>query len=97
MTFDKEAFWIRMYNLPLACMGKDVGHKIGATVGQVDEVDILDDEVGWGEYLQVRIVLEITKPLARGRMLHLQNKSIWIPFKYEKVPKYCYGKTGWKT
>jgi len=90
ITFDKEAFCIRMYNLLLACMGKEVGQKIGASVGMVDEVDILDDEVGWGEYLRVRIVLDLTKRLARGRMLHLENKSFWIPFKYEKIPKFYY-------
>jgi hypothetical protein len=101
ITFDNEALWIRMYNLLLSCMGKEVGKNIGASVGMVDEIDILDDEVGWGEYLRVRIVLDLTKPLARGRMLHLENKFIWIPFKYEKIPKFCYscgvikhGKTG---
>lgn len=33
LEFDKAAFWVRMYNLPLACMGKQVGHMIGESVG----------------------------------------------------------------
>lgn len=46
MEFERESFWIRMYNLPLACMGKDIGQKIGASMGTVEEVDISDDKVG---------------------------------------------------
>jgi hypothetical protein len=90
MDFEKAAFWVRMYNLPLACMGKEVGHKIGASVGKVVDVDIIDDEVGWGEYLRVKILLDLSKPLARGWKLHLLGKSVWISFKYEKIPKFCF-------
>jgi hypothetical protein len=43
-----------------------------------------------GEYLGVKIELDLSKPLARGPKLHLQSKSLWIAFKYEKLPKYCY-------
>lgn len=25
LNFEKAAFWIHMYNLPLACMGKEIG------------------------------------------------------------------------
>jgi hypothetical protein len=46
-------FWVRMFNFPLACMGKEVGFQIGATMGQVEEVDT-DEGVGWGKYLRVR-------------------------------------------
>lgn len=59
-------------------------------MGVVEEVDILDGDVGWGEYLRVRIFLDVSKPLARGRLLHLQGKSVWVAFKYEKIPKFCY-------
>ncbi len=71
-------------------MGKDTGQKIGALVGLVEEVDVNDDEPGWGEYLRVKVMVDLSKPLARGRMLHVQNRSIWIAFKYEKLPKLCY-------
>jgi hypothetical protein len=83
MVFDRATFWIRMYNPPLACMGKEIGLKIARSMGYVEEVDVIDDEAGWGEYLRVRVMLDLTKPLTRGRMLHLQNKSAWIDFKYE--------------
>lgn len=90
MNFDMASFWVRMYNLPLACMRKEVGQKIGESVGIVEEVDILDEEAGWGTFLRVKISFDLTKPLARGCMLYFQNQSLWVAFKYEKLPKSCY-------
>jgi hypothetical protein len=46
LEFEKAAFWVRMYRLPLACMGKDVGFQVGSTVGEVEDIDVLDDGVG---------------------------------------------------
>jgi hypothetical protein len=90
MNFDKAAFWIRMYNLPLACMGKEIGHKIGSLVGHVEEVDVSEGEAGWGEFLRVRVMVDVSKPLARGQMLHLKEQSLWIAFKYEQLPRFCF-------
>jgi len=90
MSFDKSPLWIRMYHLPLACMDKKFGLKIGATVGEVIELDVDDDEPGWGTFLRARICVDITKPLPRGRLLHLNNQSLWIAFKYEKLPRFCF-------
>jgi hypothetical protein len=73
MNFDQASFLVRMYNLPLACMGKDVGKKLGASVRIVEDVDVLDEEAGWGEFLHVKIRIDLHKPLARGQMLHIQN------------------------
>jgi hypothetical protein len=90
LKFERESFWIRMYNLPLACMGKTTGEKIRASVGVVEEVDVWEEAAGWGEYLRVKISIDLSSPLARGRMLHLQGRSNWVAFKYEKLPKFCY-------
>jgi hypothetical protein len=65
MDFEHASFWVRMYNLPLACMGKETGQKIGASVGEVEEVDVHDNDPGWGEYLRVKIRLDLSKPLER--------------------------------
>jgi hypothetical protein len=40
MNFERTAFWVRMYHLPLACMGKEMGYKIGYLVREVQEVDV---------------------------------------------------------
>lgn len=49
MEFETVAFWVRMHNLPLACMGREGGQQLGATVGVVEEVDTDEESVGWGE------------------------------------------------
>jgi hypothetical protein len=38
----------------------------------------------------VKILLDLSKPIARGRKLHLLGKSVWISFKYKKIPKFCF-------
>jgi hypothetical protein len=90
LEFSKAAFWVRMYKLPLACMGREVGLQVGATVGEVEDIDVLDDGVGWGEYLRVKIRLDLSKPLSRGRIIKVQDKELWVPFQYEKIPRFCF-------
>jgi hypothetical protein len=90
INFFQAAFWVRMINLPLACMGKEVGHQIGATMGTVEEVDTNEEGIGWGKSLRVRVKIDLTKPLARGRVINLLGKQTLIGFQYEKLPKYCF-------
>jgi hypothetical protein len=60
-------------------MGREVGYQLGSFVEEVVEVDT--NEVGdWmGEYLRVRIYMDVTKLLPRGRMMKLKDSSRWIP------------------
>jgi hypothetical protein len=90
LEFEKAAFWVRIYNLPLACMSRATGLRIGASVGKVEEIEVDDDGVGRGEYLRVHIILDLSKPLSRGRHLKLRERTIWIDFKYEKIPCFCF-------
>lgn len=53
MGLETAAFWVRMYNLPLVCMEREVGYKLGGTTGVVEEVHTNEDVVGGGEFLQV--------------------------------------------
>jgi hypothetical protein len=90
MDFEKVAFWTRMFNLPLSCMSEAMGVQIGNSVGFVEEVDTEEDGVGWGAYLRVKIRMDISRPLARGRVLKLNGVTTWVAFQYEKLPKFCY-------
>jgi hypothetical protein len=79
-----------MINLPLACMRRDIGTKIGETVGLVEAVDTDGDGMGWGEYLHVKIRLDITKPLPMGWKLNIEGKVVWITFQYMCLPKFYF-------
>ena len=53
-TFDKAAFWVRMINLPLACISVEIGSKIEALVGVVETVDADAKGIGWGNTFVLR-------------------------------------------
>jgi hypothetical protein len=90
INFDFVSLWVRMYKLPLACMGKEMGQKLGAVIGNVEEVDTNEHGIGWGAFLRVKVQVNVHKPLPRGTMLRMKQRSIWIPFQYEKVPRICF-------
>jgi hypothetical protein len=89
-TFDKAAFWVRMIDLPLACMSLEIGKRIGASMGEVEHVDTDGEGIGWGKYLRVKIRLDLHKPLQRGRKINVEGTSTWITFQYERLPKFCF-------
>ena len=88
--FEKAAFWVWIYNLPLACMSLIVGNQIKSSMGQVLEVDVDEGGMGWGECLRVKILLDLQKPLSRGRKLKINGSSILVTFQYEKLSKFCF-------
>ena len=71
-----------------------MGYKIGSTMGTVEEVDTNEEGVGWGKYSRVRIKLDVTKPLERGRLINLIGIKVLIAFQYKKLPRYCFDWTG---
>jgi hypothetical protein len=90
MNFTYSLLWVQVHNMPIICMNHEVGHRIGAILGMVEEVDVTGDGVGWERSLRLRVNIDLTKPLDRGRALHLNEKTIWVTFKYEKLPQFCY-------
>jgi hypothetical protein len=90
LSFTHAAFWVRMFDLPLACMGKEIGRKIGESIGVVEAVDVGANGMGWGEFLRVKIRINLSKPLPRGRKINVEGKQVWIRFQYERLPKFCF-------
>jgi hypothetical protein len=90
MDFSKSPFWIQVHDILLICMNKHVGLKIGESIGRVEEVDVTGEGIGWGRCLRIRVQVDITKPLERGRALELNGKMVWANFRYEKLPHLCF-------
>jgi hypothetical protein len=90
MIFMHSPIWIQIHDMPLLCMTKGVGSKIGDSLGELEDVDVAGDGVGWGRCLRIRVSIDLSKPLERGRALVLGGKSHWVHFKYEKLPLFCF-------
>ncbi|KAF5445787.1 hypothetical protein F2P56_034811 [Juglans regia] len=90
INFEEEEFWIQLHNLPLACMSKSVGELIGRSVGEVVDVDVMEDGLGWGRFMRVRVVCDLRKAVARGRTVNLLGRNMWVPLTYEKLPRICF-------
>jgi hypothetical protein len=90
IDFSTSPFWIQVHDMPLLCMTKGVGTKIGNSLGTLHDVDVAGDGVGWGRCLRIRVTIDLTNPIERGRALHFAGKSHWISFKYEKLPMLCF-------
>lgn len=77
-----------MHDMPLICMNKGVGTRIGESLGDLEDIDVAGDGIGWGRCLRLRV--NIHKPLESGRALNLGRKTYWVTFKYEKLLLFCY-------
>jgi hypothetical protein len=51
--------------MPLICMTKAIGSKIGESLGILEEVDIEGEGVEWGNVLRIRVITNLQKPLER--------------------------------
>lgn len=44
-----------------------------------------------GNFIRVRVTLDINLPLCRGRVVTLEcGDKRWVAFKYERLPNLCY-------
>ncbi len=91
VKFSLSAFWIRVLNLPIKSMIREVAEDIGNAVGRFIEADVPESGLGWGRYLRVRVEIDVTQPLLRGKILEFSdNKPFRVEFQYEHLPIFCY-------
>ena len=64
---------------------------IGASLGEVLEVDVADSGVQWGKCLQVQVMIDVTRKLIRGRKIKVKDGvDWWVLFKYERLLNFYY-------
>ena len=87
VSFKFAAFWIQIFNLPIKSMVQAVGEDIRNAIGRSLEVDVPENGLGWGRYLRIRVNLEISQPLLRGKILEFEKGApFWVDFRYEHLP-----------
>ena len=62
-----------------------------STVSALIMVDAPKSGLAWGFFLRVRVNIDITKPLMRGKMIQIDDlEASWVTFKYERLPIFFY-------
>ncbi|XP_075659257.1 uncharacterized protein LOC142629162 [Castanea sativa] len=96
LRFTNLKFWVQIHGLPMCMLNSETAIELGETLGQVTPCKNSSELVGGGDLLHVHVEIDVSKPLCRGRRIALDdNEEIWVSFKYEKLPNFCYwcGKT----
>ena len=89
VTFQQSPFWIRVFNIPIKSMNSTVG--IANEIGVPLLVDAVKSGLAWGPFLRIRVDVDITKPLMRSKMIHIEGmEKGWVYFKYERLFIYYY-------
>lgn len=64
--FTHSPFWIQVHDMPLICINKGVGTRIGESLRALEDIDIAGDGGGWGRSLRLRVNIDLRNPLERG-------------------------------
>jgi hypothetical protein len=99
MVFDRLKLWVRIFGLPFALMNSERGGPLAGMIGEVEKVECDERGRAWGEYLRVRINVDITEPFMRCVAVESSrlNRTVFYEVKYEKLPIFCFSCGFWGT
>ncbi|KAK1562353.1 hypothetical protein Q3G72_010611 [Acer saccharum] len=82
----------KIHRVSLLCMTKEIRHFLGSMVGMVKEVDVGVSGECSRDFLRVRVVIDIAKPLRRCVRVDVMGdgeKTMMI-LHYERLPNHCF-------
>ena len=83
-------FCVQLHGLLVNRLDIPMAIQIGKTNGVVS-CHRREAEMIAGDFLRIRVKVDVSKPLCRGRKVVLDNeKEVWVAFRYEKLPNFCY-------
>ncbi|KAL3718411.1 hypothetical protein ACJRO7_003537 [Eucalyptus globulus] len=89
-NFKTCEFWVHIHGLPIEWISERVIAKVAGEIGNVSEVKI--ESKGYTSYKigKARVKLDISNPLISGSIFSNRGKKLWLDFRYERLPHYCY-------
>ena len=90
LGFKTTAFWVQVHYLPFPLQTIETAFNIGETIGPVIKPKDLGEMLG-PNFMRVRVVVDISKPLCRGRKIYWdKDNEGWAAFMSERLPNICY-------
>lgn len=78
--------------MPLGMMNRAMGQTIGNEVRELVEMDFDENGSVVGQFLRIKVKLDITNPLMRGVSLMMgeEDEPVWCLIMYEFLLEFCY-------
>ena len=90
LVFDYTKMWVQLHDVPIGLTWK-AAVDIVSVVGRVDESALEDEKFEEGNFMRLRVAVDVTKLLCRGRKIALSGGiESWVSFRYERLPNLCY-------
>lgn len=100
-TIDEYEFkyipiWVRASGIPMGMMNMDTSKLVGEQIGEFITADLDENGDAMGEYLRIKIKMDITAPLMRFTILEIEDEEEGmteekiVTLKYEYLPEFCY-------
>ena len=81
MALNTVSLWVQVHNMPISFLNRGVAEDLCDAVGKVDR-STSDVEVDRGSFFRVRVRVDISIPLCRGRVLSIEDEAEhWVTFK----------------
>ncbi|XP_023644323.1 uncharacterized protein LOC111832184 [Capsella rubella] len=83
--------WVQIWNMPVNYYTVSAITVLGELIGEVKEVAFDPDKPQEQEFVRVKVLFDVSRPLRRSKEVKLpKGGSTWIRFQYERVQKRCY-------
>ncbi|GAA0183847.1 hypothetical protein LIER_31193 [Lithospermum erythrorhizon] len=79
----------RIWNLPLGYVDADILSAVGAHIGEVMKVDKRSIEQERDRYVQMKVKLDVHKPLKRGGLVPMRVNQVQVVHRYKKICDVC--------
>uniref|UniRef100_A0A803LK12 CCHC-type domain-containing protein n=1 Tax=Chenopodium quinoa TaxID=63459 RepID=A0A803LK12_CHEQI len=90
VVFENCPFWVRVLDVQFGRRNEAFAREVGDAMGGFLEYDE-EDPLGWNEFMRIKVMLDITKPLRRGiKVATGPSMSKWVSFKYERLGDFRY-------
>lgn len=83
---------VQVWNIPPHWLSLETRKKVGTVLGNVCDVMIVE-EGGWckeDRHVKILVDLDLTKSLLKGTILKYKQTELWVKFKYEQLPLFCF-------
>lgn len=85
------SMWVQVYDLPLGFNSEFILKSIGNYVGKFMKSDPKNTRGMWRSYLRILVSVDVRCPLKNQMRIKKSGGDwIWIKFKYERLPPFCF-------